>query len=90
MSTEPSPHALRVQFINRDVDYEEDEVVVYADGYGLTADAGNNIKEATRFELRIFQVSRSRLTHKYSACVTCERSGKDRRLILSLWTLKTL
>ena len=54
MSTEPAPHALRVQFINRDVDYEEDEVTVYADGYGLTADTNNNVKEATRFETKNF------------------------------------
>lgn len=36
------PHALKVSFINADKGYQEDETIVYADGYGL--------QNATKFE----------------------------------------
>lgn len=47
----PDPvHALRVEFQNIDQGGEADEVYVYADGYGETADPSNNILPATLVE----------------------------------------
>jgi hypothetical protein len=41
------PHALRVEFINKDLDYQKDERIVYADGY--------NSSNATLFEVLSIQ-----------------------------------
>ena len=47
----PDPvHALRVEFQNIDQGGEADEVYVYADGYGETADPTNDIEAATLVE----------------------------------------
>lgn len=47
----PDPvHALRVEFQNIDQGGEADEIYVYADGYGETADPANNIAAATLVE----------------------------------------
>ncbi|ASE39144.1 TipJ family phage tail tip protein [Brevundimonas vesicularis] len=47
----PDPvHALRVEFQNIDQGGEADEIYVYADGYGETADPDNNILPATLVE----------------------------------------
>ena len=47
----PDPvHALRVEFQNIDQGGEADEIYVYADGYGETADPANNILPATLVE----------------------------------------
>ena len=47
----PDPvHALRVEFQNIDQGGEADEIYVYADGYGETADPANNILPATLIE----------------------------------------
>ncbi|PZU71647.1 MAG: hypothetical protein DI531_15395 [Brevundimonas sp.] len=47
----PDPvHALRVEFQNIEQGGEADEVYVYADGYGETADAANGIQAATLVE----------------------------------------
>lgn len=47
----PDPvHALRVEFQNIDQAGEADEIYVYADGYGETADPANNILPATLVE----------------------------------------
>ncbi|WP_292045868.1 MULTISPECIES: hypothetical protein [unclassified Brevundimonas] len=47
----PDPvHALRVEFQNIEQGGEADEVYVYADGYGETADAANGIEAATLVE----------------------------------------
>ncbi|WP_426029306.1 TipJ family phage tail tip protein [Brevundimonas sp. TWP2-2] len=43
-------HALRVEFQNIDQGGEADEIYVYADGYGETADPANNILPATLVE----------------------------------------
>lgn len=42
------PHAIRVRFLNRETGYQEDERVVYADGY--SAAGGGGTTAATRFE----------------------------------------
>lgn len=52
------PHAIRVRFVNPDLDWQEDEVVVYMDGY--SADGAGSTKEATRFEdLPLWGVTRA-------------------------------
>lgn len=43
------PHALRVQFTNPEANYQQDEVIVYADGY--SADGAGGTTVATRFEV---------------------------------------
>ena len=42
------PHALRVRFTNPEANYQQDEVVAYADGYSADGAGGTTI--ATRFE----------------------------------------
>ena len=42
------PHALRVKFTNPEANYQQDEVVAYADGY--SKDGGGGTTLATRFE----------------------------------------
>ena len=42
------PHAVRVRFINRETGYQQDERIVYADGY--SADGAGGTQVATRFE----------------------------------------
>lgn len=60
------PHALRVQFLNRDADYQRDERIVLADGYqidGLDAwgKPAPELPEATEFEtMEMFGVTSGR------------------------------
>ena len=42
------PHALRVQFVDPQLDWQQSELIVYSDGYA--AKAANGAKAATRFE----------------------------------------
>lgn len=43
-------HAVRVAFINGADGFNADQEIVYADGYGPTADPANGIEAATRFD----------------------------------------
>lgn len=42
------PHALKLNFINRDLDYQEDQVIVYDDGYNKDGSGGKLV--ATMFQ----------------------------------------
>lgn len=42
------PHALKVTFVNSELDYQEDQVVVYDDGYNADGSAGKTL--ATKFQ----------------------------------------
>lgn len=44
------PHAMKLKYINPDAEWQQDEWIVYADGYAEIEDEANGIKQATRFE----------------------------------------
>lgn len=69
------PHALKVQFVNPDNDWKQDEITVYADGYNL--DGSNGLTSATKFE-----------TFSAWGCTDFKQAWREGRYHLAVGTLR--